>query len=119
MKEKISGNEELDAVSEFIHFACTSEDINNLAYALALTMPDCTVKTLESIRKKKLEHWQQNSETNRSWLALNMMTEAKLGFRAFNEGPKGNREVDFIGLRRELAKGRPWTEELVEEFIPR
>jgi adenylosuccinate lyase len=36
LKEKIGGNEELEAVSEFIHFACTSEDINNLAYALML-----------------------------------------------------------------------------------
>ncbi len=36
LKEKISGNSELEAVSEFIHFACTSEDINNLAYALML-----------------------------------------------------------------------------------
>ncbi|MDH5392758.1 MAG: adenylosuccinate lyase [Gammaproteobacteria bacterium] len=36
LKEKISGNPELEAVSEFIHFACTSEDINNLSYALML-----------------------------------------------------------------------------------
>jgi len=36
LKEKVAGNEELNAVSEFIHFACTSEDINNLAYALML-----------------------------------------------------------------------------------
>ena len=36
LKEKIAGNLELEAVSEFIHFACTSEDINNLAYALML-----------------------------------------------------------------------------------
>jgi adenylosuccinate lyase len=36
LKEKIAGNEELAAVSEFIHFGCTSEDINNLAYALML-----------------------------------------------------------------------------------
>lgn len=36
LKEKIAGNQELEAVSEFIHFACTSEDINNLAYALML-----------------------------------------------------------------------------------
>jgi adenylosuccinate lyase len=36
LKEKIAGNSELEAVSEFIHFACTSEDINNLAYALML-----------------------------------------------------------------------------------
>ncbi len=36
IKEKIAGNTELDAVSEFVHFACTSEDINNLSYALML-----------------------------------------------------------------------------------
>ena len=36
LKEKIAGIEELEKVSEFIHFACTSEDINNLAYALML-----------------------------------------------------------------------------------
>ncbi len=36
LKEKISGNAELEAVSEFIHFACTSEDINNLSHALML-----------------------------------------------------------------------------------
>ncbi len=36
IKEKIAGNQELEAIAEFIHFACTSEDINNLAYALML-----------------------------------------------------------------------------------
>ncbi len=36
LKEKISGNKELEAISEFIHFACTSEDINNLSHALIL-----------------------------------------------------------------------------------
>jgi adenylosuccinate lyase len=36
LKEKISGNAELENVAEFIHFACTSEDINNLSYALML-----------------------------------------------------------------------------------
>ncbi|MEE9326602.1 MAG: adenylosuccinate lyase [Cocleimonas sp.] len=36
LKEKIEDNAELHAVSEFIHFACTSEDINNLSYALML-----------------------------------------------------------------------------------
>jgi len=36
LKEKIAGNVELEQVSEFIHFACTSEDINNLSYALML-----------------------------------------------------------------------------------
>jgi adenylosuccinate lyase len=36
LKEKIAGNDELERVSEFIHFACTSEDINNLSHALML-----------------------------------------------------------------------------------
>nr|VFJ69404.1 MAG: adenylosuccinate lyase [Candidatus Kentron sp. FW] len=36
LKERIAGNEELERVQEFIHFACTSEDISNLAYALIL-----------------------------------------------------------------------------------
>ncbi|OQX02451.1 MAG: adenylosuccinate lyase [Thiothrix lacustris] len=36
LKEKIAGQAELEAVSEFIHFACTSEDINNLSHALML-----------------------------------------------------------------------------------
>jgi adenylosuccinate lyase len=36
LKEKIKHNPELHAVNEFIHFACTSEDINNLSYALML-----------------------------------------------------------------------------------
>jgi len=36
LKEKIANNDELNAVNEFIHFACTSEDINNLSHALML-----------------------------------------------------------------------------------
>lgn len=36
LKERIAGQAELHAVSEFIHFACTSEDINNLSHALML-----------------------------------------------------------------------------------
>jgi adenylosuccinate lyase len=36
LKEKITGNTELEKVSEFVHFACTSEDINNLSHAMML-----------------------------------------------------------------------------------
>ena len=36
LKEKIADNNELESVSEFIHFACTSEDINNISHALML-----------------------------------------------------------------------------------
>ena len=36
LKEKIANNSELHAITEFIHFACTSEDINNLSHGLML-----------------------------------------------------------------------------------
>lgn len=37
LKEKVADNAELNAVSEFIHFACTSEDINNTSHGLMLS----------------------------------------------------------------------------------
>ena len=36
VKNQFAGNAELEAVLEFVHFACTSEDINNLSHALML-----------------------------------------------------------------------------------
>ncbi|PHV13448.1 adenylosuccinate lyase [Chitinimonas sp. BJB300] len=36
LKERLSGNPEIGPISEFLHFACTSEDINNLSHALML-----------------------------------------------------------------------------------
>ena len=43
LKERTAGNREIARCSEFIHFACTSEDINNLAYALMLRQARDTV----------------------------------------------------------------------------
>jgi 6-oxo-cyclohex-1-ene-carbonyl-CoA hydrolase len=92
--------------------------VDALATKLLMTMPDCLTKTIESVRKHKLEHWDRNKESNRAWLALNMNTEAKAGFRAFNEGPKGHREVDFVELRRRLAAGHRWDDALDDAIQP-
>jgi len=43
LKERLSDNPEVMAASEFIHFACTSEDINNLSHALMLKTARNTV----------------------------------------------------------------------------
>ncbi|MGZ8982700.1 MAG: adenylosuccinate lyase [Methylotenera sp.] len=43
LKEKFDGNPEIKKASEFIHFACTSEDINNLSHALMLKSARDTV----------------------------------------------------------------------------
>lgn len=92
--------------------------VEELCSKLLYTMPDCLTKTLESLRKHKLLHWDNNRETNRAWLALNMMTEANAGFRAFHYGTKQQREVDFPLLRRRLAEGAHWGEALIREVVP-
>ncbi|MHC4161652.1 MAG: enoyl-CoA hydratase-related protein, partial [Planctomycetota bacterium] len=93
--------------------------VEALAYKLALTMPDCTTKTLESMRKHKLEHWHQNRESNRAWLSLNMTTEAKAGFPAFHYGTRATgRQCDFLKLRRLLAEGRAFDDELIKDISP-
>ena len=64
-----------------------------------MTFPDCTTKTVEELRKPKLDAWNRNKENSR-WLALNMVTEARAGFTGVQRGAKDHREVDFIKLRQ-------------------
>ena len=92
-------------------------EVEALVHRLAMTMPGCLTKTIESVRKHKLEHWDRNKESNRAWLGLNMMTEGRTGFRAFHEGSKTCREPDFLLLRRRLAEGAVWSEPLIEEVL--
>ncbi|MEE4192866.1 MAG: adenylosuccinate lyase [Halieaceae bacterium] len=51
IKEQFAGNEELEAASEFVHFACTSEDINNLSHALMLRdgLRDCLLPAAREV----------------------------------------------------------------------
>ena len=93
--------------------------IEGLCAKLIETFPECMTKSLEELRKPKLESWNRNHEDARAWLALNMMNEARAGFRAFNEGTRETgREIDFVALRQALAKGTPWTEDLIESLMP-
>jgi 6-oxo-cyclohex-1-ene-carbonyl-CoA hydrolase len=92
--------------------------VDALCTRLLYTMPDCLTKTIESLRKHKLEHWDRNRETNRAWLSLNMMTEANAGFRAFHHGSREQREVDFVRLRQRLAAGARWNDDLLREIAP-
>jgi 6-oxo-cyclohex-1-ene-carbonyl-CoA hydrolase len=105
-----SGQVDLSLLDEAVEAMCSK---------LLLTFPDCLTKSLEELRKPKLEAWNRNHEDSRAWLALNMMTEARTGFRAFNEGTRETgREIDFIELRQALAKGTPWTRDLTESLMP-
>ena len=93
--------------------------VEELCTKLMMTFPNCTLMTLQQLRKFKMEQWYRNSESNRQWLGQNMMTEARTGFQAFNEGTRETgREIDFIELRKQLAQGAPWNEELHQLVSP-
>ncbi len=92
--------------------------VEELCAKILLTFPECTLKTIEELRKPKLAAWDRNKESSRAWLALNMMTEARAGFTAFNEGTKDNREADFVLLRQQLAAGASWLGALHDQIQP-
>ena len=65
IKEQITNNAELAKVSEFIHFACTSEDISNLAYGLMLSeaRDNVILPKMEAIIIELTELSQQYADT--------------------------------------------------------
>jgi 6-oxo-cyclohex-1-ene-carbonyl-CoA hydrolase len=102
-----------------IDLSLLDQIVEALCAKMLLTFPDCTTKTIEELRKPKLEAWNRNKENHRAWLALNMVTEARSGFTAFNEGNKDDREVDFVLLRQKIAAGQPWVGDLHDEIQPK
>ena len=57
LKEQVKGNAELEAASEFIHFACTSEDINNTSHGMMLkgARDGVIVPTLQRVQARLVE----------------------------------------------------------------
>ncbi len=63
IKESIADDSELAAVSEFVHFACTSEDINNLSHALMLNEGrEVLLQDIDSIIDKLAEQAREFAE---------------------------------------------------------
>jgi len=101
-----------------IDLSLLDEAVSKFVTSLLMTMPGCLSKTIESVRKHKLEHWDKNRETNRAWLGLNMMTEGRAGFRAFHEATDRRcREADFVMLRQRIASGDTWTDDLTTDIL--
>lgn len=65
LKEKVADNAEIHAVTEFFHFACTSEDINNLSYALMLKngRDDVLIPEMQKIIEQIRQLAHDNAET--------------------------------------------------------
>lgn len=119
----VKSGEELKKAKDLMSFAeidftLLDQTVNKLIAKILHTFPNCMTKTISEVRKFKLERWDRNKESSREWLALNMMTEAKAGFQAFNGSSKENREVDFILLRQYLSQGHEWNDELQKLISP-
>lgn len=65
LKEKIASQPEINAVTEFLHFACTSEDINNLSHALMLSTAreQVIMPYLNEIIEKLMAMSQEHADT--------------------------------------------------------
>jgi len=71
IKEQFDNNPELRSISEFVHFACTSEDINNLSYSLMLTrMRDDvlqpTMRQIIDLLRSKANEWASHPMLSRT-----------------------------------------------------
>jgi 6-oxocyclohex-1-ene-carbonyl-CoA hydrolase len=116
--EALKAGKELMAKGK-VDLAMLDAKVEELCAKMLMTFPDCTTKTVEELRKPKLDAWNRNKENSRAWLGLNMVTEARSGFTAFNEGPKDDREVDFIALRQAIAAGETWVGDLHDRIQPK
>ncbi len=76
------------------------------------------MKSLDSVRAKKKFFWDMAKNYNRHWLAVNMATEALMGFNAFNTKKiTGQDVIDFIKYRQLVAEGKTVDEAFVEAVL--
>ncbi len=64
IRERLGSGPETDALKDFLHFACTSEDINNLSYALMLraARADVLLPGMRDLRSKLLKLAKDNAD---------------------------------------------------------
>ena len=94
--------------------------IDDVVWRFTNLFPGCLIKSVEGIRLKKKFFWDQSKVINRHWLAVNMSTEAYLGFAAFNTRKLTGKDViDFVKYRQLLAEGHALDPALHEAVLPK
>ncbi len=101
-------------------FTLLDNHINGMVWTLANTFPMCLMKAVETVRLKKKFFWDTTKVHASYWLGANMNGDAWMGFNAFNNADKtGSSVIDHIELRRQIAKGHIYGEELAEMVLPK
>lgn len=102
-----------------VDFSLLDAEVNKMVWTIANLMPGCVAMTVDSLRQKKKFFWDANKAANRHWAAANMMSEAYLGFNAFNNRKLTGRDViDFIRYRQLLAEAHVFDQELIDAVMP-
>lgn len=101
-----------------VDFSLLDAEVNNFIWKFTNLFPHCLQMSIDTVRAKKKFFWDQGKVTYRHWLTANMMSEAYLGFNAFNTKKLTGKDViDFIEYRRQLAQAKPFTQELVDAVM--
>ncbi len=107
LKEQVADDAELARAAEFIHFACTSEDINNVSHALMLgrARSRCIVPTLEAVtaRLRELAH-EHAEQPLLSRTHGQPATPSTMGKEFANVVARLDRALDAIRAVQPLAK---------------
>ena len=106
IKEALKDNPELNAVSEFVHFGCTSEDINNLAHALMVRDGHrVMIKHYETIRDALAGLTQEHADQPMlSRTHGQAATPTTLGKELANVVMRLNRQLVAVSAIRPLGK---------------
>ncbi len=107
LKETIADVEELNNVSEFVHFACTSEDINNLSYALMLKQArdEVLLPAMDKLIHRLCE--QANEYSTQPMLSRTHgqpATPTTLGKEFANVAVRLRRQCEFVGKVELMGK---------------
>ncbi|MFZ5649278.1 MAG: 6-oxocyclohex-1-ene-1-carbonyl-CoA hydratase [Bacillota bacterium] len=100
-------------------FSLLDGEVNKVIWTLTNLFPHCLMMSIDGIRQKKKFFWDMNKLPNRHWLAANMMSEAYLGFNAFNNKKATGKDLcDFIEYRRLIAEAKPFNQEFIDSVLP-
>jgi len=101
-----------------VDFKLLDKAIDEIVWKFTNLFPGCLIKSLDSVRAKKKYYWDMAKNYNRHWLAVNMMSEAYMGFHAYNSKKMTGQDViDFIKYRQMIAQGKDVDEAFMEAVL--
>jgi len=101
-------------------FTLLDDELNKMIWTMATKFDGCLMASIQNIRLKKKYFWETTKTFAPYWCGCNMAVEANLGFSAFaTEKMTGTRTIDHLRLRKMVADGHPYDDDLLEQIFPK